>query len=118
MSPAFPARVSWALRQWLANLPQSAVENNIRTHRSILIDNEEFEFSDGFTELHNRSYEKILHGEGFGLEDNRIAIETVSALRNMEISTKGEIHPQVWKAKSNVGGSNYEENLLQYNRDS
>ena len=52
-----------------------------RTFRSITVDGEEIEFSGGFTDLHTRSYEQILAGQGFGLEENRCAIETVAAIR-------------------------------------
>jgi UDP-N-acetyl-2-amino-2-deoxyglucuronate dehydrogenase len=52
-----------------------------RTYRSITVDGEEIEFSGGFTDLHTRSYELILEGKGFGLEENRCAIETVADIR-------------------------------------
>ena len=54
----------------------------------------ELEFSDGFTDLRTRSYEEILAGNGFGLEENRVSIETVSSIRNaMPIGLKGNYHP-------------------------
>ena len=34
------------------------------------------EFSEGFTELHNVSYENILNGKGFKISDSRDSIET------------------------------------------
>ena len=44
--------------------------------------------------MHTRSYEEILNGKGFGLEDNRVSIETVSNIRNLTpIGLKGEYHP-------------------------
>lgn len=49
----------------------------MRTYRSITIDGEEFEFSEGFTELHTRIYEDILNGGGFPMSASRQAIETV-----------------------------------------
>ena len=43
--------------------PENAVEGEKRTFRSIRIEGEEFEFSQGFTELHTESYRKILAGQ-------------------------------------------------------
>ena len=51
------------------------------TYRSITIDGREF-FSDGFTDLHKISYEHILAGTGFGLQESRQCIETVENIRN------------------------------------
>lgn len=51
------------------------------TYRSIKVDGEEIEFSDGFTDLHTTSYQKILAGSGYGIEDARHCIETVEAMR-------------------------------------
>jgi UDP-N-acetyl-2-amino-2-deoxyglucuronate dehydrogenase len=36
----------------------------------------------GFTELHTNMYKKILAGEGYGIEENRIAIEMVCGMRD------------------------------------
>lgn len=58
------------------------------------MDGEEIEFSGGFTDLHTRSYEEILAGRGFGLEENRVAIETVAHIRTAKPEPdKGEPHP-------------------------
>ena len=88
------ARVRWFLSIDEANLPAAAREAGMRTHRSITIEEEEFEFSGGFTDLHTRSYEAILAGRGYGLEDNRVAIETVQAIRTQTPDPRaGEMHP-------------------------
>jgi UDP-N-acetyl-2-amino-2-deoxyglucuronate dehydrogenase len=88
------ARVRWFLSIDVADIPSSQKINGLRTFRSIAVDGEEIEFSDGFTDLHTRSYERILNGQGFGLEDNRTAIETVSSIRNANpIGLRGEFHP-------------------------
>lgn len=90
------ARVRWLLSIDENNIPESSRAKGMRTHRSITIGNEEFEFSGGFNDLHTRSYEAILQGEGFGLEDNRVAIETVASIRNQTPNLNaGEIHPAV-----------------------
>ena len=65
-----------------------------RTYRSITADGEEIEFSDGFTDLHTRSYEEILAGRGFGLEENRVAIATVARIRNSALArSASDNHP-------------------------
>ena len=79
-------------------VPESAKAEGQRTYRSITVDGEEIEFSGGFTDLHNRSYEEILAGRGFGLEENRVAIETVSHIRNaIPLGATGEYHPVLKK---------------------
>jgi len=88
------ARVRWFLSVDYKYVPESAKAEGQRTYRSITVDGEEIEFSGGFTDLHNRSYEEILAGRGFGLEENRVAIETVSLIRNATpVGLSGEYHP-------------------------
>jgi len=76
------ARVKWMLSIDSSTLPQSAIEKNQRTFRSIRLEGEEIEFSEGFTDLHTKSYHEILKGNGFGLADARPSIELVHAIRN------------------------------------
>jgi len=88
------ARVRWLLSVDINDLPEPQRAAGQRTFRSITVDGEEVEFSDGFTDLHTRSYERILAGEGFGLEENRCAIQTVAAIRQATpLGTKGRYHP-------------------------
>lgn len=75
------ATVNWFLSIDRAKLPADAVKSGKTTFRSIKIDGEEFEFSEGFTELHNRVYSDVLSGKGYGLESARTAIEIVEKLR-------------------------------------
>lgn len=76
------ANVEWHLSIDENDLPDEAREKGQRTYRSTLIDGESFEFSDGFTDLHTTCYEKILAGDGFGLDDSKKAIEAVYDIRN------------------------------------
>ena len=46
------------------------------------VDGEQFEFSDGFTELHTQSYQEILNGNGFGLAETIPSIRLVHEIRN------------------------------------
>ena len=88
------ARVRYFLSINENHLPKEVKEAGKTTFRSIKVDGEEFEFSEGFTELHTRSYEKILAGEGFTMEDARPSIELVSGIRRAEaIGLRGDYHP-------------------------
>lgn len=88
------ARVRWLLSIDAADLPRQASAVGQRTYRSITANGEEIEFSEGFADLHTRSYEEILAGRGFGLEENRTAIETVAAIRTASPAPReGERHP-------------------------
>jgi UDP-N-acetyl-2-amino-2-deoxyglucuronate dehydrogenase len=93
------ARVRWFLSINEEVLPDRVKAKGQRTYRSITIEGEELEFSGGFTELHNRVYEGILEGNGYGLEDARQAIEIVHNIRHAEpVGLKGEYHPFAKKA--------------------
>lgn len=88
------ARVRWFLSVDVDDVPQAAREAGQRTYRSITANGEEIEFSGGFTDLHTRSYEEILAGRGFGLEENRTAISTVAAIRvATPAALTGDYHP-------------------------
>lgn len=88
------ARVRWFLSVNSETLPVQIKEQGKSTYRSLTLDNEEIEFSDGFTDLHNVSYQSILIGDGFGLEDSRQSVELSHSIRNAEvIGLKGDYHP-------------------------
>jgi len=88
------ARVRWFLSIDSNHLPASLKLEGKRTYRSLNINGEEVEFSDGFTDLHTKIYEDILSGKGFGLEENRPAIQAVSDIRNSNpVGLVGDFHP-------------------------
>lgn len=89
------ARVRWFLSIDVDNVPEAERAQGKRTFRAITVDGTDIEFSDGFTDLHTRSYEEILAGRGFGLEENRVAIQTVSTIRTASVVTTGPRHPFV-----------------------
>lgn len=89
------ARVRWFLSIDENDLPQKIKEKNQRTFRSITVDNEEIEFSDGFMDLHTLSYQEILKGKGFGLEDAKKSVLIVHDIRNNLLINSGEKHPFV-----------------------
>ena len=88
------ARVRWFLSLDIQFVPQKLREQGKTTYRSILIDNEEFEFSEGFTDLHTLSYQKILEGNGFRLPDAKNYVQLCYDIRTAEVqNAKGNHHP-------------------------
>ncbi|PHI20698.1 oxidoreductase [Lewinellaceae bacterium SD302] len=79
------ARVKWFLSINPDLLKAAGVKEGLRTHRSLNIEGEEFEFSGGFTELHDRSYAEIINGRGFGLDQVRAAVDLVGQVRKGEL---------------------------------
>ena len=88
------ADVRWFLSVDRNDLPK-AIQGQKTTYRSVMIDGTEFEFSEGFADLHNRSYAQVVAGQGFGLDMVRPSIEVVSAFRTLPVSASGERHPMV-----------------------
>lgn len=88
------ARVRWFLSINYNTIPEEIKQKGMRTYRSITVDGDEFEFSGGFTELHTRSYEHILAGNGFRIAETEKAIQTVYNIRHQKpAGLKGEYHP-------------------------
>lgn len=85
------ANVRWLLSVEKNDLPPSARERQVPTYRSITVDDQEIEFSGGFTDLHTMVYQDILSGGGYGVEDARTSIKVVSELRNLKVAG---IHPE------------------------
>jgi UDP-N-acetyl-2-amino-2-deoxyglucuronate dehydrogenase len=90
------ARVRWFLSLDGRDLPEECQKSGQRTYRSITVAGRDVEFSEGFTDLHTSSYQEILKGNGFGLEDARPSIEVVYGIRNSKpIGRIGDYHPYV-----------------------
>ena len=88
------ANVRWFLSVDYNDIPDNIKSNGQRTYRSITVNGEEIEFSGGFTDLHTLSYQEILNGNGFGLNETKKSIETVYKIRNATpIGLKGDYHP-------------------------
>ena len=88
------ARVKWFLSLDREDLPRVAKESGKATYRSLTVNNEGFEFSDGFTDLHTEVYRQVLAGNGFGIEDARASIELAHKIRSaVPVGLKGEFHP-------------------------
>lgn len=90
------ASVRWFLSINSKHLPDQAGADGKTTYRSITINGEEIEFSQGFTDLHTVSYQHILNGTAYGLVDAKPSIYIAQSIRNMKaIGRKGEYHPFV-----------------------
>ena len=88
------ARVRWFLSINAETLPDHVKDRGGKTYRSLTIEGDDIEFSDGFTELHTHSYQHILDGLGFGLEEAMPSIQIVHDIRHMEpVGLTGDFHP-------------------------
>ncbi len=89
------AKVRWMLSIDKEHLPQEVRNKHETTYRSIIVNGEEIEFSKGFTDLHTKSYEEILNGNGFGLADALPSIQIIHQVRNQEVNTLSSdyLHP-------------------------
>jgi UDP-N-acetyl-2-amino-2-deoxyglucuronate dehydrogenase len=94
------ARVRWYLSIDFETLPEEIKTKGQRTFRSITIEGKELEFSEGFTDLHTRTYEEILNGNGFSIDTSRMSIQTVYDIRHFKpVGLIGDYHPF---AKKNI----------------
>ena len=88
------ARVRWFLSVDINSIPAEIRNAGKKTYRSLLIEGEEFEFSEGFTDLHTRSYEEIIKNNGFPLTEVISCIQIVHEIRNAKpIGKSGDYHP-------------------------
>ena len=88
------ARIRWFLSVNYDYIPDEVKRLGKTTYRSIKVDGQAFEFSEGFTDLHTTSYTHILEGRGFSLDEARNSIEIVSSIRTLSpIGLSGNYHP-------------------------
>jgi len=88
------ARVRWFLSLDYKDIPLSFKKSGKRTYRSVTVNGEEIEFSEGFADLHTLTYQEILAGRGFGLKEARQSVETAYNIRNSKpIGLQGDYHP-------------------------
>ena len=80
------AEVAWYLSAEASDLPFTPEPGKKTTFRSIVVDGEQLEFSDGFTDLHTRVYEEVLAGRGFGIAEARPSIELSHRIRHAPIT--------------------------------
>lgn len=94
------ARVRWFLSIDSNDLP-AEIHGKRTTFRNIDISGEKLEFSEGFTDLHTISYQEIVEGHGYGIEDARHCIETVNFIRDASLvsDSDGRMHPFVRQSR-------------------
>lgn len=93
------ARIRWFLSIDYRSLPEEVMNAGKRTYRSLKIEGEEVEFSEGFTDLHTLSYMQILDGGGFTVPDTLPSIQIAHTIRNSEITgINGDYHPYLKKS--------------------
>lgn len=95
------ARVRWFLSINYDTIPEAIKLSGARTYRCITIDDQELEFSEGFTDLHTLSYQSILQGDSYGLHDAAPAVEIAHSIRNAQpLGLDGDAHPLAFLALS------------------
>ncbi len=88
------ANIRWFLSIDYNDIPAEVRKTGKRTYRSLLMGDQEIEFSDGFTDLHTEMYREIIAGRGYGISDSKQSISIVYQIRNsVPIGLKGDYHP-------------------------
>ncbi|WP_104742052.1 Gfo/Idh/MocA family oxidoreductase [Helicobacter ailurogastricus] len=89
------ANVSWFLS---INPAKLGLHRN-SSYRSLVLEGQEIDFSTGFEDLHTKSYQEIINGEGFGLEDVRPVLKLAQDISHANLSNPDEgCHPLCHKA--------------------
>jgi UDP-N-acetyl-2-amino-2-deoxyglucuronate dehydrogenase len=90
------ASIRWFLSLDYNDIPAAIRKAGKRTYRSLTMDGQEIEFSEGFTDLHTDTYREILKGNGFGLADAKPSINIAYKIRNDQVlGLKGDYHPML-----------------------
>lgn len=90
------ARVRWFLSTDVEDLPSGHREAGKFAYRSMTMNGEEIEFTEGFTDLHTKVYQEILAGRGTRISDARPSIETVFAINHSPLTnSRNNWHPQL-----------------------
>jgi UDP-N-acetyl-2-amino-2-deoxyglucuronate dehydrogenase len=88
------ANVRWFLSLDYQDVPETVKGKGMRTFRSLTVEKEEIEFSEGFTDLHTESYRHLLAGNGFGMKEARSSVEIAHKIRNSTpVGLTGDYHP-------------------------
>ena len=94
------ANVRWFMSLDYQDVPDETKKCGKRTYRSLSVEDEEIEFSDGFTELHTESYRQIIAGNGYGMDDAHDSVVIAHQIRNSTpIGIKGDYHPYLMKVR-------------------
>jgi UDP-N-acetyl-2-amino-2-deoxyglucuronate dehydrogenase len=94
------ARVRWFLSVDAADLSFQVNPGVHSSYRSITLDGNEVEFTEGFADLHTRVYEETLAGRGFGIDDARPSVELVYHIRTASIAPMDDmVHPYLTRKR-------------------
>lgn len=88
------ARVRWFLSINTDTLPVAVREKGLNTYRSLMLEGQEIEFSDGFADLHTKAYDEIIKGNGYGIADALPSIHIAHYIRHAQaVGLQGDYHP-------------------------
>ncbi len=79
------ANINWMLSISEKDLPAAEKAKGNKTFRSLTIDGEDIDFSNGFEQLHTKSYEEVLTGRGIRLAETKKSIQLVHDIRNLKL---------------------------------
>lgn len=92
------ARVQWFLSTEAADLPEDVARQGRRTYRSLIVDDQEIEFSEGFTDLHTKVYAETLDGRGVRIPEVRPSVELVYQVRLAKpTAPNADAHPWLFR---------------------
>ena len=90
------ADVRWFLSVNATDLPFAVQPGGPATSRSLVVDDVEVEFGEGFADLHTPLYTETLAGRGFGIDAARPSIELSSRLRTSPLEPVDDsAHPRL-----------------------
>ncbi|KPK66451.1 MAG: oxidoreductase [Gemmatimonas sp. SG8_38_2] len=93
------ANVRWFLSIDESDLPEDVPHGGGQAYRSLLMDGETIEFSDGFQDLHTTVYRETLAGRGHGIDDARASIELAYRVRTQPVvRPRDSWHPKLESA--------------------
>ena len=81
------ANVKWFLSINADTIPAEISAKGQRVYRVLQLGDQSFDFSSGFDDLHTRSYQHILNGNGYGITESKKAIELVHQIRNAPLQS-------------------------------
>jgi UDP-N-acetyl-2-amino-2-deoxyglucuronate dehydrogenase len=78
------ASVKWELSIDRNALPENVKSEMQNSYRSLIVDDEEFDFSNGLQDLYLESYRQILNGQGFGTQTALPSIRLLHRIRHSQ----------------------------------
>jgi UDP-N-acetyl-2-amino-2-deoxyglucuronate dehydrogenase len=79
------ANIKWFLSCNEEFVPAASRAQGSKTFRSLQIGDDSFDFSTGFTDLHTRTYQHILSGNGFGIAETKASVNLAHAIRECPV---------------------------------